>query len=152
MKPLEKIILRGNDPTGHGYYGAKRSGGRRHKGVDLVCNLGDNVLAPISGKVTKVGYPYSFNLSFRYVEISNDTYRVRLMYVSPDVELGDHVAKYQVIGYAQDIAAYWNGRSIIPSVFKTKSLMTNHIHFEVYKNTLLTDPEPLLIVDDIMNY
>lgn len=80
--PLKTIELRGNDPTGHGYYGAKR-GNRKHKGVDYVAKPKDEVFSPIDGIVTKLGYPYYGNLNFRYVEITNDTYRVRLMYVFP---------------------------------------------------------------------
>lgn len=133
--PLQEIILRGNDPTGHGYYGAKR-GRRKHKGLDLVSVKGESVFSLIDGVVTKIGYPYAGNLVFRYVEVTNDTYRVRIMYVFPkNISVGDRVFMGEKIAEAQDVAAYWNPR------------MKNHIHIEVYKNGLLTDPEPLLVID-----
>lgn len=130
--PLEELILRGDDPTGHGYYGAKR-GTRKHKGLDLVSVPNELVTSLIDGVVTKIGYPYSGNLIFRYVDITNDIYRVRIMYIFPSgISVGDRVFAGQEIGKAQDIAGYWNPR------------MLNHVHVEVYKNGLLTDPEPLI--------
>ena len=135
--PLKKLVLRGNDPTGHGYYGAQR-GTKKHKGVDLVASEGEVVTSPIQGMVTKLGYPYSFALQFRYIEISNDIYRVRLMYVNPlkNLKLGDRLFEGDLIGRVQHIAGYWNLK------------MKNHIHVEVYKYGLLTDPEPLLVCED----
>ena len=131
--PLKKIILRGNDPTGHGYYGAKR-GLRKHKGLDVVTSPGDAVFSMIDGQCTKIGYAYNETTLFRYVEIQNQEYRVRLMYVKPiNVSVGSRVFLGQKIGEAQDIAKYWSSR------------MKNHIHIEVFKNGLLTDPEPLLV-------
>ena len=130
--PLSKIELRGNDPTGHGYYGAKR-GNRKHKGLDIVSTPKEPVYSLIDGVVTKIGYPYAGNLTFRYVEVTNDIYRVRVMYIFPkNISVGDRVFQGQQIGEAQDIASFWNPR------------MKNHIHIEVYKNGLLTDPEPIL--------
>ncbi len=130
---LKKIELRGNDPTGHGYYGAKR-GNRKHKGLDLVAKPLTPVYSPISGVITKIGYPYSGNLHFRYIEITNDTYRVRIMYCQPkNISLRRRIFEGDKIGEVQDIAGHWDSR------------MKNHIHFEVYKHGLLTDPEPLII-------
>ncbi len=130
-KPLKKIQLRGNDPTGHGYYGAKR-GNRKHKGVDVVSVKGEKVFSMTHGVVTKIGYPYSVNLNFRYIEVANDEYRIRYMYVEPTIELKDRIFEGDKIGLAQDISSYWNPN------------MINHIHIETYKNGLLTDSEPLI--------
>lgn len=129
---LKKIKLRGNDPTGHGYFGAKR-GNRKHKGLDLVTKPREDVFSPINGVITKLGYPYANNLDFRYVEITNDIYRVRIMYCKPiNIYVHQRIFEGQKIGEAQDIASYWNPK------------MKNHIHLEVYKHGLLTDPEPLV--------
>ena len=131
-KVLKKIELRGNDPTGHGYYGAKR-GNRKHKGVDLVTKPDDDVFSPISGVITKIGYPYAGNMIMRYIEITNDIYRIRIMYCQPyKISVNDRVFEGGKIGEAQDIAAYWSSK------------MKNHIHIECYKHGLLTDFEPLL--------
>ena len=134
QSPIKKMVLRGNDPTGHGHYGAKR-GRKKHKGLDLAAVQGEDVVSPIHGVVTKLGYPYSFALQFRYVEISNDVYRVRLMYVAPlkKIKVGIRLFEGDLIGQVQHIAGYWNQK------------MTNHVHIEVYKYGLLTDPEPLLV-------
>lgn len=131
--PLNKIVLRGYDPTGHGYYGAKR-GNRKHKGLDLVVEPNEKVFSIIDGVVTKLGYPYAGNLDFRYIEITNDIYRVRIMYCKPfeTLNVGDRIFEGDEIGLSQDISNYWNPK------------MKNHIHIEVYKHGLLTDPEPLL--------
>ncbi len=132
--PVEELILRGDDPTGHGYYGAKR-GNRKHKGVDLVTKAGESIKAPISGVITKIGYPYANALQFRYVDIQSDIYRFRIMYCQPidGIYVGIRVFEGQEIAKAQDIAGYWNPK------------MLNHIHIELYKHGLLTDPEPLLL-------
>jgi len=129
--PLKKMKLRGADPTGAGWFGAKR-GRRRHKGLDLVASPGTEVMSPISGEVTKLGFAYRDNYDIRYVEVTGEMYRVRLFYVQPSVTVGDRIFTGDRVGYAQDIASHWN------------SAMINHIHLEVYKYTLLTDPEPLV--------
>jgi murein DD-endopeptidase MepM/ murein hydrolase activator NlpD len=130
--PLDNLVLRGNDPTGHGYYGAKR-GSRKHKGVDLVGDPNDCVYSPIHGTVTRVGKVYSNTNKFDLVEISNDMYRIKLMYVKLEgAKVGQRVFEKDIIGKLQDVAGYWN------------PMMLNHLHFEVYKNGMLTDGEPLL--------
>jgi len=134
IAPVDKIKLRGDDPTGHGYYGAKR-GNRKHRGLDLALSPGAKVNSMIHGIVTKIGYPYAGNLDFRYVEVTGDVYRVRIMYIEPKAGLrkGDRIYEGDLLGKAQDIASYWNKK------------MVNHVHIEVYKHGLLTDPEPLLM-------
>lgn len=118
---------------GHGDYGMPR-GGRRHKGWDIVGEPGEYVHSPITGVVTKYGYMYSFALQFRYIQIENETYRCRLGYSTllDNVKVGDQVNEGSTVGLLQDIAGYWDKG------------MKNHLHVEVYKNGLLTDPEPLL--------
>ena len=55
------------------------------------------------------------------------------MYVSNGiVKNGDYVKKGQLIGYSQNIADYHGGG------------MKNHVHVSLWKNGLLTDPEPVL--------
>lgn len=140
MKVLNKHIKRGADPTGHGDYGKSR-GSRKHKGFDIVSIPGEDVYTPISGFISKIGYCYSFELSFRYIEITNDEYRWRLMYTLPKKGLfvGQRVVEGDVVSTAQDIAAYWNkGKK------NWQAKMINHVHTQVWKNGLLTDPEPLL--------
>ncbi len=133
VAPIEHIELRGNDPTGHGYYGAKR-GSRKHKGLDLVAKPGTKVMCPIDGVITKIGQVYENTSRFKYIEITNDVYRHRLLYIKPYtwVKKGIRVFECDVIGEVQNISFYHNSR------------MKNHLHWEIYKHGLLTDPEPLL--------
>jgi len=141
MKVLKNHKERGADPTGHGDYGKSR-GSKKHRGFDLLADPGDVVYSPINGVVSKIGYCYSFALQFRYIEIVNDEYRWRLMYASPTVNtfVGARVAAGEAVGAVQDIAGYWNkGKS------SKQAKMLNHLHAEVKKNGLLTDPEPLLM-------
>ena len=143
MKVLDQHIPRGADPTGHGDYGKSR-GKKRHQGFDLLANPGDAVFSPITGFISKIGYCYSFAPEFRYVEISNDEYRWRLMYVLPidGLFVGQRVVECDIIGQVQDIAIYWN-----KDKKEGQAMMLNHLHAQVYKNGLLTDSEPLLMVD-----
>ena len=78
-------------------------------------------------------YCYKDALEFRYVEVSNDTYRIRLLYTGPiNLKKGDSISEGVKVGVVQDVAGHWaNG-------------MLNHLHVEIYKNGLLTDPEPLI--------
>lgn len=131
--PTETIKGRGNDPTGHGYYGAKR-GKRKHKGWDLVAYPEQRIISPHGGKITKLGYCYEGNMDLRYIEITDKIYRSRLLYVKPlNIKVGDLIMDCHEIGTAQDIASHWgNG-------------MINHIHWQIWKHGLLTDPEPLVL-------
>jgi hypothetical protein len=131
------LKLRGADPTGNGWYGADRSGGRKHKGIDIVAQPGERIFSPITGKITRSGLVYTFTRKFKLLVISNDIYEVKLMYMEPHpFNPGDLVYECAEIGINQDVANYW-GKG-----------MVNHIHMEVRKYGLLTDPEPLLIKPD----
>lgn len=133
--PTRKILLRNLDPTGNGWYGAKR-GTRKHEGVDYVTFPGEEIFACISG-VVRIGNVYRNDTKMKLVEIENHFdvhhYRVQQMYVLPNVKTGDVVVKNQRIGFSQNIAGYHNSNT-----------MKNHCHITVYKNGLLTDPEPLI--------
>ena len=133
--PLEKLIFRDKDLTGNGWYGAKR-GRKKHKAVDIIGTPGEDVFAPICGLVTKIGQVYAQTTRFKYVEITNDVYRIRLMYCKPSVKLNQLVVECDVIGVLQDVASYWNPE------------MKPHLHIQLWKHGLLTDPEPLLKLSD----
>jgi len=120
------------DGHGCGHFGAPR-GSRKHAGVDLACSPGAQVCSPIAGKVTKVGYPYGDDLSFRYVEVSTGGYRFRVFYVEPSVAVGDEVSSSTVIGRSQRLGRRYQG-------------ITEHVHFEI-KNSEgeFVDPTPVMI-------
>ena len=140
-KPLVKIIDRGNDPTGFGHFGAKR-GARKHKGHDIISVPGESVVSMISGTVTKVGYMYANRKAkhLRYVEVTNDVFRIRLSYLEHSVFEGDVVCAGERVGYALSVADYHNKNKK-----KGAALMINHLHVEIYKNGKLVDPKPYLL-------
>ena len=123
---------RGRDAKGHGDFGMPR-GGRKHRGWDVVGEPGAQIKAPFSGQITKYGYMYRNVPEFRYVEITGETYRIRLGYseLNAGLKVGDFINEADCVSILQDIASYWRGG------------MQNHLHIEIYKNGLLTDPEPL---------
>lgn len=112
--------IRDCDSYGCGHFGASR-GDRIHKGIDVITQTGQSILAPIKGKVTRHGYPYEGNTYYKLIEIVNDMYKVKIMYVEPMISVGNQVNAGQVIAKAQNIAA------------KYSTSMTNHSHVEVYK-------------------
>jgi murein DD-endopeptidase MepM/ murein hydrolase activator NlpD len=112
---------RGHDAFGDGQFGARRDGGvREHEGVDYVAKAGQDVAAPISGYVTKIGYAYGGDTSLTFVEISNPAlgYVARAFYVNPGVEVGQTVRLGEVIGTDQNLQSHYPG-------------ITNHVHLEV---------------------
>ena len=112
---------RGHDEFGDGRFGARRDGGSRdHEGVDYVAKAGQDVLAPISGYVTKIGYAYAGSSDLKFVEISNPAlgYVARAFYVTPGVEVGQTVRLGEVIGKDQSLQKHYPG-------------ITNHVHLEV---------------------
>ena len=110
---------RGTDPWGSGHYGASR-GKRIHLGVDLAAQPESVLLSPVKGTVTKLGYPYSDDLSYRYVEITTTNGdRHRFFYVEPLVVKGQKVKVDDSIGIVQDIRTRYAGG------------MTPHIHYEI---------------------
>jgi murein DD-endopeptidase MepM/ murein hydrolase activator NlpD len=124
--------IRKCDAHGCGHYGASR-GARKHNGVDLLTPSGAGIQSPIYGTVTKLGYTYGDDLSFRYVQISNGGYDIRLFYVDPGVSVGELVSAGQFIGTAQDLTRRYDK-------------IANHVHLEC-KDTdgLFIDPTPLAL-------
>lgn len=120
---IESVLpKRGVDDWGDGAFGASR-GGRTHKGIDYACYPQTVICSGVSGDVTKLGYPYGDDLSFRYVEITDDDgKRHRYFYVEPSVEVGEPVRPGEVIGLAQNIAGRYN---------EPGRIMKNHVHLEI---------------------
>lgn len=127
--------LRGTDIHGSGAFGAPR-GSRTHRGLDYACWPGSIILSPVSGEVTRIGYPYSpadwEKGHLRYVKVrTHDGTIVRVMYISPMVNVGQHVTKGDIIGVAQDLTKVYNG-------------ITPHIHVDVKKGNTYINPESYL--------
>jgi murein DD-endopeptidase MepM/ murein hydrolase activator NlpD len=113
---------RSHDNYGFGAFAASRDGGeRRHEGVDYVSRPGQAVVEPMSGYVTRLGYAYSDDSGLRSIEITNPAlnYVARVLYVSPDVKLGQAVRLGQPLGKAQSLQKKYPGG------------MTNHVHVQI---------------------
>jgi murein DD-endopeptidase MepM/ murein hydrolase activator NlpD len=113
--------LRGSDAMGDGSFGASR-GDRTHNGIDYAAAPGSTVLSPVWGFVSKLGYPYGDDLTYRYVEITNHSKRHRYFYVAPidGMAAGDEIQTGEPLGTVQDIAKRYSPRK-----------MKNHIHYEI---------------------
>lgn len=115
---------REHDAYGSGEFGASRDGGSRdHAGVDYLAEAGQDVLAPISGYVSKVGYVYGDDRGLRYVEIANPALRyvARVMYVESAVVEGQAVRLGQTIGTAHSLQQRYPG-------------ITDHVHLELSRS------------------
>lgn len=132
MKAIVSTNLRKrtSDKYGSGNFGAPR-GNHPHNGVDYICPPDSQVQSPVDGIVTKLGYPYGDDLSFRYVEITDKQQRKhRFFYVEPSVLEGWHIAVNDIIGMSQ-------------SLQKRYPEITDHIHYEVMINGSYVDPETI---------
>ena len=129
---IKARLSKRSDAAGEGHFGASR-GSRTHKGQDYECFPGAIIESPIKGYITKLGYPYADDLSYRYVEITQSlsTNKYRIFYVEPSVKLGDGVLPGDAIGAAQDVAKRYPNES-----------MTCHVHLEIkLDDGSFTDPE-----------
>jgi len=119
--PFPRLEIRKTDPQGAGHFGARRNGGRRkHLGIDLAAAAGTPVTSPLDGTVTRLGWPYGDDPSYRYVEVTTGTGLVaRHFYVAPGVALGETVtAGKSCLGTVQDLTRRY------PQI-------TNHLHLEI---------------------
>lgn len=123
-----RLPQRGVDEFGSGHFGAPR-GNHRHNGIDYEASHGQEILAPASGVVSKIGYPYGDDLSFRYVEVTDGNgLRHRVFYILPKVEIGMYVvSNVTVIGTAQDLGGRY-------------PCITNHVHYEIIKDGKYLNP------------
>lgn len=120
-------LIRGKDSFGSGAFGADRTG-HTHQGIDIVAQPGEEIFSPISGVVTRFPQPYANDPKYKGIEIKNNTYTIKIFYAVAIVDIGFNVKAGQKIAVAQNIASKYGAG------------MTNHIHFEVRKNGVLTDP------------
>lgn len=124
------------DGYGCGHFGASR-GTRKHMGVDMDCPPGTEVGSPVRGQVTKLGYTYEDDLSFRYVQVVAEGYQFRMFYVEPDVAVGDYVELGETIGRSQALHKRFPMTKAGP--------MTDHVHFEILdKGGKHVDPTPVI--------
>lgn len=104
-----------SDSAGDGHYHAPR-GSRLHEGLDFVCLPCDDVLMPITGKITRMCYPYS-DKSYGGVYIKSDWCDIKMFYFEPDLDLiGKIVRQGDIIGKAQDITIRYPDQGMMPHI------------------------------------
>lgn len=131
MRKMPKI--RDQDSWGSGAFGARR-GIRMHNGIDIVSVPGDEFSSFVCGVVTRVGYPYQDDLSFRYVEVYDEVRKLywRYFYINPAVKFGDRVSLVSSLGTVQKLGDRY------PKI-------TEHVHLEIKDlDGNFVDPVPLL--------
>ena len=121
-----KLVIR-NDDYGGGYFGAKRSGGRRHKGIDLLADMGAPVLAAKFGIVQFAGHKKG---NGKFIVLKHLWgYKTFYLHLSKiDVKQDQWVKQGQVIGYVGKTGNANRGG------------MQPHLHFEVHKDGIPQDP------------
>jgi hypothetical protein len=116
INPTGKAIR--SDSEGDGHYGARR-GAVRHKGIDLLCVPGQDVLSPVAGFMLRVAFPYADDLSWTGIVIQGDWCRLKMFYLEPYINItGAKVSAGQPVGKAQDISRRYSDK------------MQPHIHLE----------------------
>jgi len=119
-----------SDSGGDGHFGASR-GNRKHEGMDFLCEPGQVIRSPISGKLTR-SWPYVGDKTYTGCGIWGKKYMVKLWYFTPDESLiQDEVIAGQEIGLAQNISVKYGGG------------MKPHIHLGLWSlnPTTLLNPE-----------
>lgn len=130
---LTEMVIRGCDSQGCGHFGASR-GTRKHNGIDLVCIPGTKVQSLVTGRVSKIGYPYAGHdkRKIRYVQVTCGDYDFRVFYVNPMVEVGQLVNTDSILGFSQTLDVFY------PDI-------TEHVHLEIKdKNGSYVDPTPTI--------
>ncbi len=99
-----RMGIRGQDSGGNGAFGAPRSDGTLHGGVDYLNQTGQTVYAPVSGRVFSVR-PVSGMGTVRID--AGDGIHVEVLYTNPTVRVDDQVTVGDPIGTADDIHGHY---------------------------------------------
>ncbi|NXA50340.1 LECT2 protein, partial [Nothocercus julius] len=124
-EPANKI--RGCDTKGCGGYNQPR-GGKRHRGVDVVCGDGSAVRAPFTGRIDRRARPYgNGNAIDDGLQLSGSGFCVKMFYIKPAKSSGP-IRKGEKIGVLLPMQSVYRG-------------ITSHVHVQ---NCDFTDPTPHL--------
>lgn len=126
----DKLAIR-NDALGDGEFGAKRSGGRTHAGIDILARVGTPVYASKSGIAFRGNVPTGYG---RYVMIYHPD-GLQTMYghlTNWTVNTGQKVRRGELVGFVGKTGNAAN-KNIQP-----------HLHFEIRKDGEPMDPQPLM--------
>ena len=128
-----QFVLR-NDSMGKGYFGASRSNGRHHNGIDLQSTLGAPVGASKSGRVVFAGTEGGYG---NYIRLEHpDGTNTRYAHLSEmRVKPGQWVWRKQIIGAIGN-----TGNADHPAILP-------HLHYEIRRQEEPIDPTFLLQPD-----
>jgi murein DD-endopeptidase MepM/ murein hydrolase activator NlpD len=111
-------------------WGAPRSGGRTHKGVDMIAARGTPVVAVYSGKVYRTSNSSLGGLSVYFTSDAGDLYYYAHLDSYGDITRGEHVSAGYVLGY---VGSTGNAPDWLP-----------HLHWEYHPGGgSAVDPYPL---------
>ena len=128
----ELQLRKADNRWGSGAFGASRSGGRTHYGIDIAAAPGSPIYALRGGAYTRQNQPYAGDARYTGMDIKEADGNInKYFYVTPLISIGTAVSKGDLIGRAQDIAAKYPG-------------MDNHFHFEVRNGGKALNPFELL--------
>lgn len=118
------------DAAGDGHYHAPR-GGRDHKGLDLVCKPGQEIVCPIDNACfVRTADPYGDG-EYGGLVLKNDLMEVKMFYLEVLEKIKNRkLHQGTVIGIAQDVTERY-----------LSSAMTPHIHMEI------SSIDPLIFMD-----
>lgn len=102
-------------------WGAARSEGRQHAGIDIMAEFGAPVLAASDGRIVRFWNSERGGLSIYLADEGGETvyYYAHLSGYAPRLKQGDIVRQGDVIGY----------------VGQTGNATTPHLHFEIHRTT-----------------
>jgi murein DD-endopeptidase MepM/ murein hydrolase activator NlpD len=122
----DDIIIR-NDEMGKGVFGAPRSGGRRHKGIDLYAQVGTEIKAVRFAQVKEVGFHNKLG-NFIYLRHPGNLITVYGHLQRFLVKAGQLVTQGEIIGYVGK-----TGNAKHPKILP-------HVHFEIRIDNTPVDP------------
>jgi len=130
VPPVSEPLIIRQDAKGDGHFGAPRSGGRRHRGVDVEAAVGTPVRVIQSGRVVEIGIHRGLGL-FLVVEHQAALKSVYAHLNSVDVRVGERLRQGQTIGTVGK-----SGNARHPWIHP-------HLHLEVFRNDQPVDPASL---------
>jgi murein DD-endopeptidase MepM/ murein hydrolase activator NlpD len=131
VPPIRTMKMR-HDSAGHGTYGASRSG-HAHNGIDVIVTPGETVYAPVTGTILRKAYPYKNYSKLEGFILKADNGDEWKFFYCQTTKVGQRVTAGTPIATMQDVRIK----------YPHSPTMQPHLHFELKKNGVQTDPTAL---------